>query len=185
MHGHASGLIGCGALDVSANCWIQLKWPQRGIADGLQLREESISFKELLPIVLACAVWAEEFQGLRVIVHTGAVDLVNSGYSKVAQIMHLLRCLFFVRAQFQIEVWAVSGAYAPGSIYPGGGECFSRCYLTRQFISPILSGSGLTPGAITKPPPPPPLPLPLLSSQNLDWTSPDWTRRFSSCFWLD
>ena len=77
----------------------------------IHLKMESITFKELLPILLACAVWAKDFSDLRATMHCnnlGTVALVNSGYSRVAQIMYLLCCLiFFIRVQFQIELWAV------------------------------------------------------------------------------
>ena len=52
-------------------------------------------------IVLACAVWGPVFKGWQITVYcdnTGAVALVKSGYSRVSQIMHLLRCLFFFKA---------------------------------------------------------------------------------------
>lgn len=39
--------------------------------------------------------------------NTGAVAVINSGYSRVPQIMHVLRCLFFILAYFQISVHAV------------------------------------------------------------------------------
>ena len=57
-----------------------------------QLQDESILLQELLPIVLACAVWGQDWQGSWVVVccdNMGAVAVVNSGYSKVPQIMHL------------------------------------------------------------------------------------------------
>ena len=41
----------------------------------------------------------------------GVIAVINSSYSRVPQIMHLLRCLFFIRAFFQISVWAV---HVPG-----------------------------------------------------------------------
>ncbi len=41
----------------------------------------------------------------------GAVALVNSGYSKVPQLMHMLRCLFFIRATFDFSLRAV---HVPG-----------------------------------------------------------------------
>ncbi len=64
----------------------------------LVLREESITLKELLPVVLACAVWGDLWRAKFVHVHCdnlGVVAVVNSGYSRVSLIMHLLRCLFF------------------------------------------------------------------------------------------
>ena len=50
----------------------------------------------------------------RITVHCdnlGVVALVNSGYSRVPQIMHILRCLFFIRAHFQFSLHAV---HVPG-----------------------------------------------------------------------
>jgi hypothetical protein len=41
----------------------------------------------------------------------GVVALVNSGYSRVPQIMHLLQCLFFIRAHCQFSTYAV---HVPG-----------------------------------------------------------------------
>ncbi len=73
------------------------------------LREENITLIELLPVVLACAVWDEQWRWKVVLVHCdnqAMVSVVNSGYSKVPQIMHLLRCLFFIRAHFQMDVIA-------------------------------------------------------------------------------
>lgn len=55
-----------------------------------QLQDESI--QELLPIVLACAVQGKDWQGSWVVVrcdNMGAVAVVNSGYNKVPQIVHL------------------------------------------------------------------------------------------------
>ena len=37
--------------------------------------------------------------------------VVNSGCSRTARIVHLLRCLFYIRTQFQVELWAV---HTPG-----------------------------------------------------------------------
>ena len=83
----ASGLVGCRALNPATKRWLQLKWPEDNVFGGVLLREESITFKELLPIVLACAVWARDFCGLCVTVHCdnlGTVALVNSGYPNYA-----------------------------------------------------------------------------------------------------
>jgi len=99
----ASGSFGCGALCPALSRWIQLPW--RGteacrVMDGCC----SITWMELLPVVLACAVWGPALKGRSITVYcdnTGAVALVKSGYSRVPQIMHLLRCLFFVKACYQ------------------------------------------------------------------------------------
>ena len=93
----ASGVFGCGAFNPTSERWIQLEWPA-SFSDGvLNLGSESMTLKELFPIVLACTVWCQDFKRSTVVVHCdneGAVAVVNSGYSRVLQIMHLLRCLF-------------------------------------------------------------------------------------------
>ena len=61
--------------------------------------KDSITLKELLPIVFACGVWGPAWQNSQVLVqgdNQGAVAVVNSGYSKVQAVMHSLRCLFFI-----------------------------------------------------------------------------------------
>jgi hypothetical protein len=45
---------------------------------GIHLREESITLKELLQIVMACAVWGKEW-AVPGDVNLGVVALVNSG----------------------------------------------------------------------------------------------------------
>ena len=65
----ASGLFGCGALDPTCHRWIQLAWPPCYSERALNLGTESITFKEVFPIVLACAVWGQELAGSCVVVH--------------------------------------------------------------------------------------------------------------------
>lgn len=75
---------------------------------------DSITLKELLPIVFAFAVWGHCWRNSSVTVlcdNQGAVAVINSGYSKAQSMMHLLRCLFFIRARYNISLWVV---YLPG-----------------------------------------------------------------------
>ena len=54
------------------------------------------------------------WRGAVITVHcdnTGAVVVVNTGYSQTPQIMHLLRCLFFIMAYFDISL---SAEHIPG-----------------------------------------------------------------------
>ena len=86
----ASGSYGCGAWDPASGEWIQLQWSAVNRQD--EMAEESITAKELLPIVLACAVWGRRWVGQVVRVscdNTGTVAVVNLGYSRSPQIMHL------------------------------------------------------------------------------------------------
>ena len=140
----------------------------------LQLDAKSITLKELLPIILACAVWGKGSNNVRVTVHCdnlGTVALVNSGYSKVPQIMYLLRCLFFIQAQFQIELWAVH--------VPGIKNTLADAIL-RNNLGLLYSQ---VPESIGQQSSIPPQLLSLLLDQHLDWTSVNWTQQFSSCFW--
>ena len=94
----------------------------------------------------------------------GAVAVVNSGSSKVPQIMHLLRCLFFIRAHFNLSVRAVHG----------WADAISRNMLSDFFAQ--------VPGAIGGRRPVPPSLLDLLAVQQPDWTSTAWTQLFKRCF---
>ena len=61
--------------------------------------------KELVTIVMACVVWGQAWRGQVVHVHSdneAVVAVLNSGYSKDEQLMHLVRCLFFVLAAWDI-----------------------------------------------------------------------------------
>ena len=110
----ASGGIGCGAW--CGNQWLQYKWPQTGSFGDLPITQ-----KEVLPVVLACAVWGEQWSGQTVQAYydnEAAVSVLNSGYSRDSQIMHLLRCLFY-KGPFPDRSYSFT--------YSRGRECTSRC----------------------------------------------------------
>ena len=57
--------------------------------------------------VLVCVVWLKQWQGLSVSVHCdnmGVVVVFNTEYNCEQPIMHLLWCLFFIRATNQFSV---------------------------------------------------------------------------------
>ncbi len=56
---NASGNYGCGAVVQQTGDWLQHRCPEVYQEGQLVLREESITLKELLPVVLACAVWGD------------------------------------------------------------------------------------------------------------------------------
>lgn len=64
----ALGSYGCGAISPRLRQWIQLQWPTQSHA-GFNSRDQSILWKELVPIVVACIVWAKYWRGLHVTVH--------------------------------------------------------------------------------------------------------------------
>ena len=128
---------------------------------------------ELFPIVLAAAVWGRRWQELRVIVHCdnmGTAAVVNSGYSKVAAVMHLLRCLFFIRARFQFALEAV---HTPG-VQNSWADAVSRNNVNlflSQAPDPESFCQTVIPRSLAA----------LLLNQSIDWTSVTWTQQFSSC----
>ena len=85
-----SGSWGCGAYS-SEGEWFQLKWPEAW-------SEVHITVKELLPIVIAVALWGNHWENKVVRCrcdNAAVVAVVNSGTSKCDKVMHLLRSAFF------------------------------------------------------------------------------------------
>ena len=71
--------------------------------------QQCIAAKELLPIVLACAIWGTQWQHHQVLVwcdNTAVVSIMASQTSKDSLIMHLLKCMHFFWALHDILVWA-------------------------------------------------------------------------------
>ena len=96
----ASGGMGFGAW--WGTQWLQYKWPETG-----SFRDLPITQKEVLPVVFACSVWGSQWSVQTVQAYCdneAAVVVLNTGYSRDPQIMHLLRCLFFIKAHFQMEI---------------------------------------------------------------------------------
>ena len=85
----ASGRWGCGAFTEDGE-WFQFCWPA-------SWADVHITAKELLPIVVACAVWGHNWRGATVRClcdNAAVVAIVRSGTSKDPLVMHLIRCLF-------------------------------------------------------------------------------------------
>ena len=93
----ASGLWGCGAFS-SQGRWFQCQWPQSWAS-------VHITVKELLPVVLACAVWGQFWKGRTILCQSdnaAVVAIINSGRSKDGLAMHLMRSLFFFTAHYDL-----------------------------------------------------------------------------------
>ena len=167
----ASGSVGCGAI--WTGWWFQLRWADVPGCLASELGRDSITFKELLPIVMATGIWGPQWQGSPVLVYCdnqGAAAVVNSGYSKVPRIMHLLRCLFFIKARFSIEL---SAAYLPGR------QNFAADAISRDHLPLLYSQVPSTQGGRTNLPP---ALLKLLLDPDMDWTSRSWRESFGICF---
>ena len=167
----ASGSVGCEAI--WSPYWLQFKWPETSFSKLSSPEEESITFQELLPIVFAYAVWGSRWQKCVIRVYcdnTGAVAVVNSGYSKVPGTMHLLRCLFVIRARFELQLEAV---HIPGD-HNHLADAISRDKLSVLFsqVPAARELRSTLPSSLVS----------LLMDNQIDWTSPTWSQRFGSCY---
>ena len=71
---------------------------------------------DLLPVVIGMAMWWPEWRNSVVMFqcdNEGAITAINSGYSRVQGILHLLRCLVFIWAHYGIHIRAV---HTPGNM---------------------------------------------------------------------
>jgi hypothetical protein len=158
----ASGAWGCGAWH--GNQWFQIAW-------NSSTASLNIAAKELIPIIVASAVWGLVWKGGRVLAHcdnAAVVEVVNRRSCRDPNLMQMLRCLFFFEAHYQFEL---SARHIAG-IENGLADDLSRNNLASfrakstnwdhepTFIPPPLLQGLLDPG--------------------LDWTSPTWMELFNS-----
>ena len=157
----ASGTFGCGAF--SSGCgWFQLQWPEDWAAIH-------ITAKELVPIVVAAAIWGHTWTRKRVRFvsdNMAVVALLNSRTSSDTLLMHLLRCLTFYAAFFKFEL---ESAHIPGTDNTAA-DAISRNNIT-LFHSLVPHISQVTiPQTV----------IDLLVTRRPDWGSDTWTHLFRS-----
>ena len=157
----ASGSWGCGA-SFDSN-WFQWSWPE-------PRRNTSIMEKELVPTVLACAEWGPLLARKVVLFecdNMAVVTAVSKGTAKPDLVMHLLRCLWFFTAYYDIVIRI---QHIPGS------SNLAADYLSRNQLPKFFS---CVPQASPLPIPLRPEVLHLVAMGCLDWTSPDFKELFS------
>ncbi len=96
----ASGNWGCGAY--SGPSWFMLKWAGPN-------SDCHITVKEMVPIVISAAIWGPLWRGINVLAqcdNMAVVSIVNHGFSKNEDAMHLARCLAFIAAKFDFHMEA-------------------------------------------------------------------------------
>ena len=95
LYSDASGAWGCGAC--CGNTLFQLQWRE-------SWSQVHIAAKELVPIVVAVALWGQRWKGV--------MFALNKGSARDPQLMHLLRALFFFCAVHRISLTArhIAGA---------------------------------------------------------------------------
>ena len=156
----ASGTFGCGAFE-NTSSWFQLQWPE-------SWQSVHITAKELIPIVIAAAVWGGQWSRKRICFrcdNMAVVDLLKSNTSQDRLLMHLLRCLAFYSAYFRFQCVAV---HVPG-IHNTAADALSRNNMS-LFASLVPQGQQIII--------PPPV-LNLLVHDRPDWGSQTWTRLFT------
>ena len=153
---------GCGAF--FENRWFQWAWPEEWSSIGIMA-------KELAPIVISCVIWGPHLKRQHVLFqcdNNSSVFCISKGYSKDPSVIHLLRCLWFFVAFFEICIFAEHIAGATNC----AADMLSRNNVTNFFL--------LHPQAHRLPTP---LPAPLLNiiiPNGLDWTSHAFSSLFSS-----
>ena len=161
----ASGRWGCGAFN-SGGEWFQFRWPPTW--DRVH-----ITTKELLPIVVACAVWGHQWPGCSICIlcdNAAVVAILRAGTSKDTLVMHLMRCLSFFIARCQL---VLIPKHLPGR------ENSAADHLSRDALSSFRQ---LVPRSR---PEPTQLPVHLMEAlvhRRPDWTSASWRDALCSSF---
>ena len=130
-------------------------------------------------IVMCAAVWGMNWRGVRVMFYCDNEAVVtclnDSGSASETHLAHLLRCLFFIQAQFKFEFRAKHIAGKRNT----AADALSRNKLS-QFFS--LRSQDKNPPQAQLPPPTrvPPALINLLSDNSLTWTSPRWRSLFET-----
>ena len=159
VYSDASGTYGCGAVSLTLG-YVQLQWPE-------QWEEMDISVKELVPVVLAAALWGSFWQGQHIRFHSdnmAVVSILRTRTAKSPQLMHLLRCFAFYCAYYRFHTSCV---HVPGAMNKAA-DALSRNNL-RLFLSLAPQAQRCL------------IPYPLkelLITARPDWGSPAWTQLF-------
>ena len=156
----ASGTWSCGAYFNGQ--WFQLPWsPEWGPIN--------IMAKELVPIVLSCAVWGSVISKSTVEFrcdNRSLVDAISKGSSRESMVMHLLRCLWFFTAMHDTHITVSHIPGAPNT----SADLLSRNQQERFCL--------LHPQASHLPTTIPPSLISLISPSQPDWTSSSFQHNF-------
>lgn len=158
----ASGSWGCAAW--YGQSWFQVQWDE-------QSEHLDITCKELVPVILACAVWGQEWAGYRVICHCdnqAVVACLHSRSSRQKELMHMLRCLVFIEAHLNCHLYPMYINTRNNHI----ADDLSRNNLF-SFFSKVPDASH-SPAQVSR------QLLQLLLNPQADWTSRQWRRQFRS-----
>ena len=149
----ASGRRGCGAFCNTQ--WFLLEWPE-------SLPNYHITVKELIPVVIAAAIWGAKWAHSHVRArsdNSAIVAIISGGYSRDADVMHLMKCLHFLSTRCAFRL---SAEHIKGSLNEAADACS---------WDSLSSFQAMHPSADKEPTPIPPLLLDLLLGSKPDWLS--------------
>ena len=152
----ASGQWGCGAFHGQE--WFQLQWDH-------SILSMHITIKELLPVMIAAAVWGKTWSGKTIMAlsdNAATVQIITQHHSKDPTAMHLVRCLTLIECHHD---FSIVSKHIPGHLNTLA-DALSRDNLP-YFLSHCPQASA-TPTTI---------PLSLVQALIIsrpDWTSVDW-----------
>ena len=155
----ASGSFGCGAV-LDSTAFFQLVWP-------CGWDNVDISVKELVPVVVAAALWGEKWKQKHICFHSDNMAMVSIFKSRTTTSvlsMHLLHCLSFYCAFYS---FSMSCVHIPG-VENVVADALSRDNLT--LVSSLLPQASLE--HILSPI------VELLITTRPDWGSPTWIDLF-------
>ena len=156
----ASTSFGCGAFVQSVG-WFSLQWPSSCAGAG-------ISSLELVPVVIAAALWGEHWSGQHVCFHsdnTGVVSVLKSRTAETPFQMHLLRCFSLYCGIFH---FTYSVMHVPGA-RNSAADALSRNDINLfSFLVPQTPHSAV-----------PQATFDLLVQSRPEWGSQSWTNLFS------
>jgi hypothetical protein len=151
----------CGAYCIQLG-WFQLEWPP-------SWSEVSIAPKEMVPVVVAAAIWGKHWAGRDVRFHVDNLSVVAVIQRVSAwddRLHHLVRCLMMFAALFRFHP---SAQHIPGCENSAADALSRNMKLFFSFVQQTCQSA--VPAPIVR--------LLVESTPNLG--SPDWTRQFGHC----
>ena len=144
--------------------WFQLQWSQ-------SWQPQRIAAKEMVPVVIAVAIWGPRWSGSAIQAFTDNIAVVcalSAGTARDPLLMHLLRCLHFFTAHFRIVICAQHIA----GVLNTAADALSRD--KRDVFLSCLPQAAPKPVAV-----PEPL-VDMLVHNQPDWTASRWRSLFLS-----
>ena len=147
--------------------WFQQPWESQEA-----LTSQCIATKEMLPILLSCAIWGKHWHGKHIQFQSGneaVITALDTKSCKDTSLIHMLHCLFFFSGTLLLFIY--TARHIPG-IDNTLADALS-CNNATLFLSKVPNVDK-TPIHI------PQELMELLVIQKPDWTSQSWTTLFST-----